>query len=259
VSVVDDPPPAAAPRTPPEPGATPSPRGPVATLDGATVRIGDTTLLAPVDLEIAAGETVAIVGRSGAGKTTLLHVLAGLLGPTGGRAAAPPAALMPQRDGLMPWATARDNAALALRVTGIPRREARDRAETQLAAVGLGGHARQRVARLSGGQRQRVALARTLLSGRSLLLLDEPFAAVDALTRDDLHDLVLAHLGIAGRAAVLVTHDIDEAVRLGHRVLVLGARGLVAPATQLTGRPGERLAARGGEPLHAAILAELAQ
>ncbi len=128
---------------------------------------------------------------------------------------------MPQRDGLMLWATARDNAALPLRIAGASRSGARAAAEQQLAALGLADAAGRRAARLSGGQRQRVALARTLLTGRELLLLDEPFAAVDALTRDELHELVLAHLADGERAAVLVTHDIDEAVRLADRLLVL--------------------------------------
>ncbi len=101
-------------------------------------------------------------------------------------------------------------AAAAYRRAG-PTRGPRRRCPRQLAALGLGAHAGRRVARLSGGQRQRVALARTLLTGRDLLLLDEPFAAVDALTRDELHALLLEHLGAEGRAAVLVTHDIDEA------------------------------------------------
>ncbi|MFT4036267.1 MAG: ATP-binding cassette domain-containing protein, partial [Patulibacter sp.] len=114
------------------------------------------------------------------------------------------------------------------------------------------------VARLSGGERQRVALARTLLTGRELLLLDEPFAAVDALTRDALHELLLAHLGAEGRAAVLVTHDIDEAVRLADRLLVLTAAGLREPSVSLCGVPGLRLSQRGGEPLRSAILRELA-
>lgn len=223
-----------------------------------TVVSGGRTLLAPVDLTVGRGETVAIVGRSGAGKTTVLHVLAGLLRPTAGAVRADPAALMPQRDGLMPWATAIDNAALPLRIAGRPRNEARHAAEQHLIALGLGDHARRRVARLSGGQRQRVALARTLLTGRDLVLLDEPFAAVDALTRDDLHALVLGHLATTERSAVLVTHDVEEAVRLGDRVLVLTASGLRVPAEPLVGAPGDRLSARGGEPLRAAILAELA-
>ncbi|MEH3054169.1 MAG: ABC transporter ATP-binding protein [Patulibacter minatonensis] len=265
MSIVDDSAPATAPRT----SATgTAPPAPLAVLQRAGVAHGGHTLLAPVDLTVVPGETVAIVGRSGAGKTTLLHLLAGLVAPTTGAATASPAALMPQRDGLMPWATARDNAALPLRVAGTRRDAARAQAETQLAAVGLAGLGGRRVNRLSGGQRQRVALARTLLTGRALLLLDEPFAAVDALTRDELHELLLAHAGADGRAMLLVTHDVDEAVRLATRVLVLGAGGLVdparpapgaAPAIQLAGRPGQRLSERGGEPLRAAILAELAR
>lgn len=244
--------------TAPDAAAPTAAGGDLAALAEASVRLGDRTLLPTVSLRVAAGETVAIVGRSGAGKTTLLHLLAGLVAPSAGSVSAPPAALMPQRDGLLPWATATDNAALPLRIAGVRRGEARERAAAQLAALGIGAHAGRRVARLSGGQRQRVALARTLLTGRQLLLLDEPLAAVDALTRDELHGLLLAHLGSEGRAAVLVTHDVEEAVRLGDRVLVLSAGGLREPSVGLAGRRGDRLAARGGEPLRAAILAELA-
>jgi NitT/TauT family transport system ATP-binding protein len=258
LTVVDDPAPGPAPTAPDAAAPTAAGGDPAAELSAVTVTAGGRTLLAPVDLTVARGETVAVVGRSGVGKTTLLHVLAGLLTPSAGTVRADPAALMPQRDGLMPWATAADNAALPLRIAGTGRREARAAATAQLATLGLAEHARRRVARLSGGQRQRVALARTLLTGRELLLLDEPFAAVDALTRDDLHALLLEHLGTQARAAVLVTHDVDEAVRLGDRLLVLTTHGLRAPSLALTGTPGERLSARGGEPLRAAILAELA-
>lgn len=225
---------------------------------GLSVSYGDQAVIVGVDLTVAAGETVAIVGRSGCGKTTLLHALAGLVPPVAGSVASDPAALMPQRDGLLPWASARDNAALPLRVGGTPKREARALATAQLQALGLGDVANRPIGLLSGGMRQRVALARTLLTGRRLLLLDEPLAAVDALTRAELHALLLEHLGTEGRSAVLVTHDLDEAVHLANRVLVLQLRGktgstLVTGPT-LVGRPGDHLEDRGGRPVRDALM-----
>ncbi len=243
-------------RTPPAqlPGDDPAPL--LAQARAAEVRRAGQVLLPAVDLEVQRGETVAIVGRSGAGKSTLLLLLAGLIAPTSGRVDRSPAALLPQRDALLPWATAQDNAALALRATGMRRREAREAATAQLAALGIDHLARRRAARLSGGERGRVALARTLLTGRPLLLLDEPLAAVDALTREALHEVLLAHLG-GERATVLVTHDVEEAARLGDRLLVLTPSGLRAPRVPLSGVRGERLSARGGEALRAAVHAEL--
>ncbi len=241
---------------PPAPAPQPLADGILARLRGAEVRRGEHLLLPAVDLEVRRGETVAIVGRSGAGKSTLLLLLAGLVAPTAGEATCAAAALLPQRDALLPWATAQDNAALALRAEGQPRGAARAAARQQLAALGIEQLAGRRAARLSGGERGRVALARTLLTGRDLLLLDEPLAAVDALTREALHEVLLATLG-GDRGTVLVTHDVEEAARLGDRLLVLTAGGLRAPAAQLSGARGSRLSERGGEQLRAAIHAEL--
>ncbi|MBJ7470416.1 MAG: ATP-binding cassette domain-containing protein [Solirubrobacteraceae bacterium] len=261
---------------------------------GLTAGFGASPVLSGVDLQVAAGETVAIVGRSGCGKTTLLHALAGLQAPTAGTLEAQPAALMPQRDGLMPWASARDNAALPLRIARVPRREARSLADAQLRELGLGDALGRPVGLLSGGMRQRVALARTLLTGRRLLLLDEPLAAVDALTRGELHQLLLRHLARDGHGAVLVTHDLDEAAFLADRLFVLApvpesaegpgpghagddaasvmrsARGRPAggttgpgpstllPGPALLGQPGQHLDERGGQAVRDALLTQLA-
>lgn len=269
MSVVRDtatPPPATNPKAQADPQTAVGARPGDVLLDcrGASAGFGSTPVFAEVDLTVRAGETVAIVGRSGCGKTTLLHVLAGLLPTTTGSVTAAPAALMPQRDGLMAWSTARANAALPLRIAGIPRKQALLVADGQLTALGLGDALHRRVGQLSGGMRQRVALARTLLTGRPLLLLDEPLAAVDALTRGELHTLLLRHLARGGHGAVLVTHDLDEAVLLADRVLILGGRqndrspASLRPGPALTGRPGQRLEHRGGDPLRAALLEGLA-
>jgi NitT/TauT family transport system ATP-binding protein len=164
------------------------------------------------------------VGPSGCGKSTLLELVCGLTEPDAGRVAAPPAALMPQRDALLPWASAIDNAALALRVAGMSRAEARARAHVHFAAFGLEGFEAARPAALSGGMRQRVAFLRTLLAGRPVLCLDEPFGALDALTRLSLQRWLADALAHEPRTVLLVTHDVEEAVLLGDRVVLLTPR-----------------------------------
>jgi NitT/TauT family transport system ATP-binding protein len=182
------------------------------------------TALEGLSLHIASGEIVAVVGSSGCGKTTLLELICGLTDPDAGTVEAAPATLMAQRDLLLPWRSAVDNAALALRVAGVPRDEARRRATQLLHDFGLDGFGRARPHELSGGMRQRVAFARTLLSGRTVLCLDEPFAALDALTRQEMQDWLAGALAIAPRTVVLVTHDVEEAIVLADRVLVLSPR-----------------------------------
>jgi len=182
------------------------------------------TALQDVSLRAAAGEIVAVVGPSGCGKTTLLELVCGLSEPDAGTIDAQPAALMAQRDLLLPWASAADNAALALRVAGIGRAEARERATALLSDFGLDGFMQARPHELSGGMRQRVAFARTLLAGRPVLCLDEPFASLDALTRLQMQDWLAATLRADPRTVVLVTHDVEEAIVLADRVVVLTAR-----------------------------------
>ena len=193
-------------------------------IDAVDKSFGPVAALRGISLDVAAGEFVAVVGPSGCGKSTLLELVCGLTAPDAGRVAAPPAALMPQRDALLPWASAIDNAALALRVAGMSRAEARARAHEHFAAFGLEGFEAARPAALSGGMRQRVAFLRTLLAGRPVLCLDEPFGALDALTRLSLQRWLADALAREPRTVLLVTHDVEEAVLLADRVVLLTPR-----------------------------------
>jgi len=198
-------------------------------IDAVDKSYGPVAALRGISLAVAAGEFVAVVGPSGCGKSTLLELVCGLAAPDTGHVEAPAAALMPQRDALLPWASALDNAALALRVAGVPRAEARARAHEHFAAFGLEGFEQARPAALSGGMRQRVAFLRTLLAGRPVLCLDEPFGALDALTRLSLQRWLADALAREPRTVLLVTHDVEEAVLLADRVVLLSPRpGTVA-------------------------------
>jgi NitT/TauT family transport system ATP-binding protein len=188
------------------------------TARGAVVALADLTL------QVAAGEIVCVVGPSGCGKTTLLEMICGLQRPDAGTMDAAPAALMPQRDLLLPWLTAIDNAALALRVRGRTREEARAVVAPWFERVGLGGFERARPRELSGGMRQRVSFLRSLLAGKPLLALDEPFASLDAITRAEMQSWLAHVLATERRTVVLVTHDVEEAVMLGDRVAVMSPR-----------------------------------
>jgi NitT/TauT family transport system ATP-binding protein len=186
--------------------------------------------LAGISLRAARGELLAVVGPSGCGKSTLLELLCGLQTPDEGTVACAPAVLMPQRDLLLPWLSALDNAALALRIAGLSRAQARERASLLFDELGLGGFEQARAHQLSGGMRQRVAFLRTLLAGKPVLCLDEPFGALDAITRSEMQDWLTRTLGRANRVArerqtvVLVTHDVEEAILLADRVAVLSPR-----------------------------------
>jgi NitT/TauT family transport system ATP-binding protein len=187
-----------------------------------------------VDLRVGLDEVVAVVGPSGCGKSTLLELVAGLQEPDEGAvsvAGAPdPAdrraacAFMPQRDLLLPWRDALSNAALALECQGVPRAEARRRAEPLFERFGLAEFERASPAELSGGMRQRVAFLRTLLPGRHVLLLDEPFGALDSITRSSMQRWLADALAQDPRTVLLVTHDVEEAVFLADRVAVLSPR-----------------------------------
>jgi ABC-type nitrate/sulfonate/bicarbonate transport system ATPase subunit len=186
---------------------------------GALVRA-----LAGVSLQAAAGEVLAVVGPSGCGKSTLLELVCGLQAPDAGWLACPPAVLMPQRDLLLPWLSALDNAALALRIAGLGRSAARRDAAVLFAELGLEGFQDARPRELSGGMRQRVAFLRTLLSGKPVLCLDEPFGALDAITRAEMQEWLAATLAREPRTVLLVTHDVEEAIQLADRVVVLSPR-----------------------------------
>lgn len=179
-----------------------------------------------ISLAVGAGEIVAVVGPSGCGKTTLLELICGLQMPDAGVVESGPAALMPQRDLLLPWLSAADNACLALRVRGVTRAEALARVEPWFERLGLGGFERTRPSELSGGMRQRVSFVRTLLAGKPVLALDEPFASLDALTRAEMQQWLAAALAAEEqpRTVVLVTHDVEEAALLGDRVVVMSPR-----------------------------------
>ncbi len=185
---------------------------------------GDVVALDAVSLDVAAGEIVAVVGPSGCGKSTLLDVVCGLTEPSSGSVTAPAATLMPQRDALLPWLSALDNAGLALRVAGRSRAEARAAAAPYFAPFGLAGFEATRPSALSGGMRQRVAFLRTLLAGTPVLCLDEPFGALDALTRVQMQEWLAGTLAREPRTVLLVTHDVEEAIVLADRVVLLSPR-----------------------------------
>jgi ABC-type nitrate/sulfonate/bicarbonate transport system ATPase subunit len=189
-----------------------------------TRRYGALTALAGIDLDLRAKAVTAVVGPSGCGKSTLLELVAGLQEPDEGELHRQPSAYMPQRDLLLPWRDALGNAALALECQGVSRAEARRRAAPLFERFGLTEFEQVRPAALSGGMRQRVAFLRTLLQGRPVLLLDEPFGALDAITRADLREWLAAALEEEPRTVLLVTHDVEEAVFLADRIVVLSPR-----------------------------------
>ncbi|HUP69135.1 MAG TPA: ABC transporter ATP-binding protein [Acidimicrobiales bacterium] len=178
-----------------------------------------------VSLEVRKGELLCVVGASGCGKSSMLNLIAGLDRPTVGEVdieGRP--TLMFQEAALFPWLTAGDNIALALRLKGVPRNQRAARVEELLERVHLGGHGHQRPHELSGGMRQRVALARALAQEADVLLMDEPFGALDAMTRDLLHDELERIWATTGLTVVFVTHNVREACRLGDRIVLLTSR-----------------------------------
>ncbi|GGO39332.1 ABC transporter ATP-binding protein [Streptomyces lasiicapitis] len=186
---------------------------------------GQQLVLDDITLDVARGEFVTLLGASGCGKSTLLNLVAGLDRPTAGAIGTDGRpALMFQEHALFPWLTAGKNIELALRLRGVPKAERRERAEELLSLVRLDGAHGKRVHELSGGMRQRVALARALAQDSQLLLMDEPFAALDAITRDVLHDELMRIWRETGVSVLFVTHNVREAVRLAQRVVLLSSR-----------------------------------
>lgn len=205
-------------------------------LHGISKTYGRTVALEGLDLSVPPGEFVTLVGPSGCGKSTLFNMVAGLEEPDAGGVLRfhgrgchasellGRIAFMPQRDLLLPWRTVIDNAILANEIEGAPRREARARARRMVPEFGLAGFEDQYPHQLSGGMRQRVALMRTFLFERDLMLLDEPFGALDALTRTLMQRWLLQVWERHRRTVLFITHDVDEAIFLGDRILVMTAR-----------------------------------
>ena len=222
---------------------SPSASAPAFRLAGSGFAYGDRTVLAPFSLDLAAGETVAILGASGCGKSTLLRLIAGLL-PGHPSSFAGRVAWMAQQDLLLPWLSLQDNILLGARLRG----EVPDiaRAQALLTRLGLADRANTMPAALSGGMRQRTALARTLMEDRPLVLMDEPFSALDAITRAAMQELASEML--SHRSVLLVTHDPAEACRLADRIFVLS--GMPAVLQQVAELPP----AAPRDPLSTAVL-----
>jgi NitT/TauT family transport system ATP-binding protein len=183
------------------------------------------TALTGVDLDVAAGEFVCLIGASGCGKSTILNLVAGLDEPTSGRVEVDgTTALMFQESALFPWLTVDANVELPMRLAGVPKDLRRRRAAELIETVHLGGFAKKRPHELSGGMRQRGALARALAQDADILLMDEPFGALDAMTRDTLHEELDGIVRSRRTTVLFVTHNVREAARLGDRIVVMSPR-----------------------------------
>jgi NitT/TauT family transport system ATP-binding protein len=201
--------------------------GPAVSVRGLTKRFGAApNVLEDVSLDVAEGEFLCILGASGCGKSTLLSLVADLDPPTSGtvEVLGGKPSLMFQEPALFPWLTAEENVQLALRLKGVGKAERRERTQELLTLVRLKDAGKKRVHELSGGMRQRVAMARALAQDSHVLLMDEPFAALDAITRDVLHEELVRIRESQKLTVLFVTHNVREAVRLGDRVVLLSSR-----------------------------------
>lgn len=194
-------------------------------IDGLSHKFGELDVLRPLSVSIGKGEFVSVLGPSGCGKSTLLSIVSGLVGQTSGSCSVSGSTMIVfQEDGLLPWRTVSRNIELGLEYGGMPRRQRRATAESLVDRVGLTGFGHRYPAELSGGMRQRASIARALAVDPDVLLLDEPFGALDALTRMKMQDDLLELWADSGKTVLMVTHDIDEAIKLSDRILVFSKR-----------------------------------
>ncbi len=201
----------------------------VVSLSGVTKTFGSgsdaVTALRDVELDVAAGEFVCLIGASGCGKSTILNLVAGLERPTGGEVRVDGrTAMMFQESALFPWLTITKNIELPMRLAGVSRAERKERAAELIRTVHLDGFGDKRPHQLSGGMRQRAALARSFAQEADILLMDEPFGALDAMTRDVLHEELDALVRDRGLTVLFVTHNVREAARLGDRIVIMSPR-----------------------------------